>query len=275
VRAAVMVLHSMVGLDANDARTTGFGEYSTTPLTTHEDAAPNGVQLLLFLAAAVVLMWRGQKRQRRLWLAVSAGFILYAVAFKWQPWGNRLHTPFFVLAAAPTAFALQLAVFGRLQKFIAVALLALSGPWLIANDTRSVVPSALIPWMLRATDIWTKPRIEQYFAGVPENYPRFSTLDERLRASGCTDVGVLADEASWTYALYVFPKQNTPVPTFRSVLVENSTAALVRLGPEPCALVLLAFGRMRGPEHTALAHFHLAWQDAPLALYLPGAPTER
>jgi hypothetical protein len=272
VLAAVTFAHQIVGLDANDPRTTGFGEYSTTPLNTHEDAAPNTVHLLLFLVAGVTIFWRGRARQRWLWLVVAAGLVLYGAAFKWQPWGNRLHTPFFVLAAVPTALALQLVVFRRLQKVVALALIVAAAPWLLANDTRSIVPALVIPWMRRATDVWTKSRIEQYFANSPEDYARFATLGERLHASGCATVGVLGDEAGWTYPLHLFLEQASPESSSRPVLVQNPTAALERPGPEPCAMVSLAFGRIREPDSTS--RFRITWHDGPLALYLPGSRAE-
>ncbi len=274
VLAAVTFLHRIVGLDPSDPRTTTSGEFSITYITRHEDATANSVQLLLFLGAALVLIWRGTHRQRWLWLLASAGFVLYGAAFKWQPWGTRLHTPFFVLAAVPVAFALRIAVFGRLQKVVVVALLLLAAPWLVTNTTRSFVPSALLPRMLRGTDIWTKSRTEQYFTNSPEDYRRFVTLDERLRAQGCADVGVLGDEDSWTYPMHVFLERTSAKSTMRPMLVGNPTATLSRPGPRPCALVSLAFGRIHEPESTPLRRFRLAWHDGPLAVYLPGAPAE-
>ena len=207
-------------------------------------------------------------------MLASAGFVLYGAAFKWQPWGTRLHTPFFVLAAVPVAFALRIAVFGRFQKVVVVALLLLAAPWLLTNTTRSFVPSAWLPWMLRGTDIWTKSRTEQYFTNSPEDYWRFVALDQRLRAQGCANVGVLGDEDSWTYPMHVFLERASAKSTMRPVLVGNPTGTLARPGPRPCALVSLAFGRIREPEGTSLGRFRLAWHEGPLAVYLPGAPAE-
>jgi hypothetical protein len=180
--------------------------------------------------------------------------------------------PFFALAVVPVALALPSAGSGRLPKVVPLALLVLSLPWLIANDTRSLVPKRFIPWMLRATDIWTKPRDEQYFAGSPEDYRRFVTLYEHLRKSGCMTVGMLGDEASWTYPLLIFGQRENAASTPHPVLVRNPTARLAQPGAAPCALVSLAFGRVQEPNNTQLGHFSLAWNDGFLALYLRDAP---
>ena len=274
VLRAASFLHGIVGLDPNDPRTTAFGKFSATPLTRHEDATGNSVQLLLFLVAAVVLTWRSGHRQRLLWVVVSFGLLLYGTAFKWQPWGTRLHTPFFVLAAAPTALALRSTALGRIPKVVSMALVLLAAPWLLTNATRSFVPSALLPRMFPGTDVWTKPRIEQYFTNQPEDYRRFVTMSERLRARACLSLGVLGDEDSWTYPMHLLLEHAGLNASVRPMLVGNPTATLARSGPEPCALVSLAFGRMRGPADTALGQFHLAWHDGLLALYFPGTPVE-
>lgn len=269
---SVAFLHRLVGLDANDPRTTAYGEFTAAPLTTHEDASANSVLCVLFLAAGLLLLLRGPSRSRWFWLTAFAGLVLYGAAFKWQPWGTRLHLPFFALAVVPVALALPSAGSGRLPKVVPLALLVLSLPWLIANDTRSLVPKRFIPWMLRATDIWTKPRDEQYFAGSPEDYRRFVTLYEHLRKSGCMTVGMLGDEASWTYPLLIFGQRENAASTPHPVLVRNPTARLAQPGAAPCALVSLAFGRVQEPNNTQLGHFSLAWNDGSLALYLRDAP---
>jgi len=274
VLAAVAGLHKVVGLDMNDPRTTLAGKFSTADLSRHEDSAPNTAPILLFLGATVVIAWRGTRRQRWFWLVVSSGFVLYGAMFKWQPWGSRLHTPFFILAAVPTALALQMALRGRLQRVAVVTLVLFASPWLVANATRSLVPSAALPPILAASDIWTKSRLEQYSVNRPDDYRRFAALTEQIRAHGCAHVGVLGDGDSWTYPLHVLLHQANDRVKLRPVLVRNPTAALSRPGPDPCALASLAFGRIHGPENTPFDRFRLVWHDGQLALYLPEGATE-
>jgi len=271
MRAAVVGLHSVAGVDANDPRTTLDGPYQAAGFSTHEDAAPNPVQMLLFIVAAVLLARCGTRSQRWFWLMVLLGFVLYAAVFKWQPWGSRLHTPFFILGAAPVAIAVHTTVSRsrRLSGAATVALLVLAAPWLLVNATRAIVPGKLFTERFHITDIWSKTRTELYFANRPADYLSFVTLREGLRADACADVGVLGSEDSWTYALFVMLRKPDFDVRLRPVLVQNPTAALSRAASDPCALVSLAYGRRPGPESTSLVRFRLAWHEGSFALYLP------
>jgi len=269
VQATVDGVHRAFGLDANDPRTTCGGRFFAIGFHTHEDASGNALQLLLFVAAAALLAWRGTRTQRWFWLLLLLDTVLFSASFKWQPWGSRLELPFFMLAAVPTALAARLALSPRWGQAMAVALVVAATPWLLANQTRALVPGPLFGRVLPRSDIWQKTRGEQYFVNRPMDYRPFVTLAERLRALGCSDVGVLGDEDSWTYPLQVFVREAGV--SLRPYLVRNPTAALARPGPEPCALVSLAYGRMPGPEAGAPGRFELAWRDGLVALYLPTA----
>jgi hypothetical protein len=268
VTAAVSFLHRIVGLDPNDPRTTAFGEFTTGYFTMHEDKAANTIQLMLFTAAMFVLVFRKAWLRSRISLFSFGGFVLFGMTFKWQPWGNRLHTPFFILAAV-TIGAELVVVLKRHDRWVMLALLLAATPWLLANSTRSLVPSSLLPAKLQGTSIWARPRIEQYFANRPEDYRSFTALNEQIRSSGCVNLGVLGDEDSWTYVLHLVFEGRASEATIRPALVRNPTAMLIRPGPEPCALVSLAFGRIPGLENTSLERFHLTERSGPFALYLP------
>jgi hypothetical protein len=268
VHATVEALHRLAGLDVNDPRTTAGGMFVAIGPNTHEDTSPNALQLLLFLAAGAILIWRGTRALRWFWLLLFLAGVLFSASFKWQPWGSRLHTPFFVLAAVPTALALRRVVPGRLYRMVAVLLVLAAAPWLLANQTRGLLPTPLFDHVLPRSDIWHKPRDEQYFANRPLDYRPFATLRDRLAASGCRDVGVLADEDGWTYPLHVLLRQADAGFRLRPWRVGNPTAALAPPGPEPCAVASLAFGRIRAPEEPPPDRFRLVWHEGLLALYL-------
>ena len=272
VLATVKALHRVAGLDVNDPRTTCGAKFFAMGFHTHEDATANGLQLLLFLAAAVILAWRGTRSQRWFWMLLLLGCVLFSATFKWQPWGSRLETPFFVLAAVVSGLALRTAFARRLHKLMAAALVVVAAPWLLANSTRALVPPPLLGQLLPRSEVWRKSRVEQYFVNRPMDYRPFLTLRERLRGQGCTDIGVLGDEDSWTYPLHVLlGEAGTPI-VLQPWLVRNATASLARFGPEPCALASLAFGRVHVPEELSPGRFQLEWHDGLLALYLPAKP---
>ena len=271
VLAAVKIAHRLVGLDLNDPRTKAGVEFSPAYASTHEDKAANTVQLLLLLLSVPFLVRRGTRDQRLFLLLTFLGFVLFGTVFKWQPWVTRLHTPFFVLATVPVALMLANFVPAKLDKVALALLMLLAAPWLVANSTRSLVPCSLLPQKLRGTDIWSKPRLEQYFANRPDEYHPFLELTGRLRATGCTRVGVLSSEDIFAYPLHIMLWDKGAKVTLQSEFVENPTAAYGRTTPKACALVSLVAGRPRGLEGTPYWDFFPAWRSGALTLYLPGA----
>src|SRR5208283_2367956 len=97
----------------------------------------------------------------------------------------------------------------------------LAAPWLLANSTRSLIPSSLLPQKLRGSDIWSKPRLEQYFANRPDEYRPSLELTRRLRSTGCTRVGVISAEDVFAYPLHIMLRDMGAKVTLQSELVEN------------------------------------------------------
>ncbi|HTD52753.1 MAG TPA: glycosyltransferase family 39 protein [Thermoanaerobaculia bacterium] len=175
VEAAVVALHRAIGLSANDPRSTWRGAQFHVPARLEgaqladadesvyaaflDNAAGNPLHLLLGATCVGVLaVRRSFPESRRLWgflALVAAGFLLFSLVLKWQPWGARLELPFLLLAA-PLAGV----VLGKWRGGIAVAALLLlcAAPWALVNATHP---------LLGPDSVLTSPRILQSFAASP------------------------------------------------------------------------------------------------------------
>src|SRR5205823_11662328 len=104
---AVLSIHRWIGVDPDDPRTTWPGTHFEFPSGSfHEDRAGNPLHVVLIAIGITTVLVRrraeGAVRPasgRAYAAALIAGFILFCLVLKWQPWNSRLHLPLFVLSA--------------------------------------------------------------------------------------------------------------------------------------------------------------------------------
>jgi 4-amino-4-deoxy-L-arabinose transferase-like glycosyltransferase len=228
-----------------------FGGLRAEPWSTDEDLAGNP---LLFLLTALALAmaarrWSSLGPQARGWvLALAAAILLFGVAVRWQPFNARLHLPGFVLAVPLVAAMLER---GRERWGHVLLLLALIGalPPLLANTIRPWVGPRWqpTPGAVPVGSIFTTPRVEQYFARQPAQYPVFRSVVGRLAEGDCRRVGVKAGYDSWEYPLWALSRGLRPPARFVQIEVANPTgreaveseprtARTLALEP-PCAII--------------------------------------
>jgi hypothetical protein len=198
VEAAVLALHRAIGLSANDPRSTWRGAQFHVPARLEgapladadesiyaaflDNAAGNPLHLLLCAACVGVLaMRRSLPESRRLWgflALVAAGFLLFSLVLKWQPWGARLELPFLLLTA-PLAGA----ILGRWRGGIAVAALLLlcAAPWALVNATRP---------LLGPDNVLSAPRLIQSFAASPGLREPLLGAARAVAAKQCRRIGL-------------------------------------------------------------------------------------
>jgi hypothetical protein len=126
---------------------------------------------------------------------LSAGFVVFCAASKWQHYGSRLHIPLFILALAWAAVVLEsLPRVGRSALLGPLTLAA--SPVGLLNYTRPLLTlprGAVTP----NPSIVSVPRDLQYFLYMPPLGRGYLDVSVRIADSGCTDVGVRAWPDAW------------------------------------------------------------------------------
>lgn len=116
-------IHSALGIDENDPRTTFPGtQYAAgDPVIYHEDLAGNTVHLALALLSFLfILLSAGLRRNRTALLYMSmlvVSALLFCLLFKWQPWHSRLHLPLFVLFSPLIGLVLEAVDTAAIARF--------------------------------------------------------------------------------------------------------------------------------------------------------------
>lgn len=202
---AVGQLHAWVGLNENSAGfshgtdETGFIiQYSNN----NEELAG---YLLHFWLVAVILGSVFLKRNKPAWVIFAsvllAAFLSCSFLFRWQPWGNRLVLPLYVIGAGLVGAWLE----GRRplgQALVALLLLVGALPALLTNTARPVLPIQKAPET--SLSIFTTGRGALQFVNSPEQYNPWISLSVELkqRSPQCREIGYWIGSGDPEYALW-------------------------------------------------------------------------
>jgi len=198
----VAAVHSKLGVEVNDPRTTGWGYFAVGTPTTHEAGAGNPAHAYLSLVLFGVLVLR-PRRMGRLPLmygvALAAGFVLFSAAFKWQIWGSRLHLPFFVVLGPLAAIVMDHSLPRQIPRLVGLALIAASWPWLLGIFSRPIIPTASgtnVPSVLRQS------REDLYYVNVDWVAEGYRSVTARISENGCSQVGLVLSGQAMEYLLW-------------------------------------------------------------------------
>jgi len=271
VAGGVAAASRALGANPDDPRTTWNTRYVAAEWTTHEESAPNPLQLFILIAGLVALVvTRPPGVQKWFVIAVTAGFVIFCAELKWQSYNSRLHTPFFVLALAWSAVWLErLSVGARRAMLIVLTLAALPGA--LFNYTRPLLTlpgGAITP----RPSILGMPRDLVYFLYEPAQARPYLDVASRIIASGCHDVGMRTWPDAWEYAIMALVRRGSDDTKFRSLGVINASARFMTSGTRPC-LLLQIWPRAGTPPAWAsdwrpLAHWDIPGQPG-IALFKP------
>ena len=198
--------HALIGIDASDPRTT-WQQVTTPesqrlrlePFHMHEDIASNSLHLLLILYALVAICSRGALRRAPLLLyagVLVAGFLLFCLVLKWQPWHSRLHLPLFVLWAPAVSVALSRGWPRRIGHGAAMALLVAALVLIGYNETRPLYGSR---------SIFSTEHADQYFATRPFGADYRAAI-RYLNAQPYRHIGLVLGTNAWEYPFWALPK---------------------------------------------------------------------
>jgi len=213
-------------IDPDDpANTWSYQDFTVPDMTTHEDAAGNPLHLALLvvsLAAALVVKDLTKNRVLLLYMVgLVLGFLLFCALLKWQPWHTRLHLPLFVLGSVPIGIVLSAACPPVITKTLGVALLLISAPFVLKNDSRP---------LLGSRNIFAVDRVEQYFYQEQERRQPYVSAAEFISLHNWEKIGLDSVDEMPFYNLYEYPLfvllNRGDGTTVRNVGVRNRSARI-------------------------------------------------
>ena len=192
-----------------------------------------------------------------------AGFALFCGYLRWQPWHERLHLPFFILAA-PFAGMVLGWVWNRWLVLAASLLLVLNALLVLGYNHDYPV------FMLSQGPLQT--REERYFPERPELYAGLAEMARDVVASGVTNVCLKIPADTWEYPFWVCLKNRGFQGTIQHVFVDNESA---RLGAPDLDLPGTAILSLAEPKIPPPADFGLRIGYDRWAAYYRGKPESR
>ena len=234
---AALEIHELLRVDPNDPRTTAHGEFEIDEPTTNENKAGNPIHLLVAAAAGFYLVLRRKEFDGLLLaylVAATAAFVLFCWIFKWQIFGSRYHTPFFILLAPPAGGAIAYR-FSRRGSFITGWALMLSClPWLIGIAPRPLLP---LPGEASTGSILTTPRTELMFANGNYLSAPYSDMTRAIREAGCGRVGLSLAGNEAEYPLWLLLGAPRTDLEIQWIVAGTPSARLGEDGSPVCAVV--------------------------------------
>ncbi len=264
----VTAIHSVMGVDIQDARTTWGGELfreQNTTMAFDEDFAGNPMQVVLGVCALIAL-WPLRHRLGGLApiyaCALVAGFIFFAAFLRWQPWHTRLELAFLVLCA-PLVGLIAEAAAPRLALVVSALLLVSMLPWLVNNRARPLIGPDSVVGMSRQHEYFTfQPELETAYAGA------VGYVDQH----GCTEVGYISNQDGWEYPLVALSLRPLRI---EHVGVTNVSGRLDSLPFAPCAVMAIGASASGQMLQIGGRGYAPAWSDGQIEVLLPESQSGR
>ncbi len=240
-------LHRLLGLDAEDPRTTWPGmRFEPPPQLIHEDFSGNLLHSLLILICFAALCRRRLRRAlpglARHALSLAAAGLLFAALLKWTPWSSRLQLPLFLLAA-PVVGTLLARRWRVLAPVAALALAAQAVPFVGSNPLHPISG---------VNSVFSRPDFEQTFGARPRLGAFYRQTARRLTEAGCPRVGLSMPPDAWEYPLWLLLRQaGSKPPRLESLDAGNVSQKLLDPRFEPCAVVCLRCDPSRRQKYLA------------------------
>jgi 4-amino-4-deoxy-L-arabinose transferase-like glycosyltransferase len=228
VSTIILKLHDSLGIDPNDPRITWTGTaFRVSSWSVHEDTASNPWHSA-FILISLLLLLNFRNQDARIYAAsLVAGFLLFCLILKWQPWHSRLLLPLFVLAMPLSIVVFSHYLNQRMLFVIMVLFMILALQPVFDNNSRPV---------LGKDSIFIKDRVSQYFKNQPELKEPYRQVIEKL-PDGCTRVGLILHMDSWEYPLWVLGKISNRRLSLEHVKVENDSKQYGEADFIPCAII--------------------------------------
>ncbi|MCK4726180.1 MAG: hypothetical protein KAT29_10265, partial [Anaerolineales bacterium] len=228
-------LHWKLDLPLTDPRTSIHPLFKIWEYVSDEARAGNTLQAILCLGAFFFLLLKPKKYGSKamiLALSAIAGFILYAVIFKFDILASRYHMPFFVLMAPVVALVID-----RIPGSLGIgafSLVLVFGclPVLFGLNSRSLIKKS------EEASILGKNRTMLYFTQAPHLDEPYIEMTELIEDAGCSDIGIMLSGDAAEYPLWVLLETQSGERTIEWIISTRDPAGVFRKSEfKPCAVI--------------------------------------
>ncbi len=230
--------HIKLGVDISDPRTTSVGSYRVIRgITTQEDLVGNLLHSVLILVAffTTLLDWRRLGTLPVVYaLAVTSTFFFFSLLFKWQIFGTRLHTPFFVLYAPSISLVMSGLAHARSGRLVGLAVLIAAIPWLTSINSRPLIP---LPNRSSVGSVLVEPRGKLYYANGQGLFPIHTKIVSMIKGQACSTVGIALPGSAAEYPLWVLLGAPDPELEIEWLVGGTPSARYGKPGFRPCAVI--------------------------------------
>ncbi len=215
-RNLVKKFHSFFKIDPNDKRTTIRKYYIYFSLK--EKLASNTLHFLILILCITLFLLKKNFYQKKIsyyFISLLAGFILFSALLKWQPYGNRLLLPIFVLSSPLVGLILSKFKNKFFLIIIPLIMFLYCLPYLLMNDMRPLIKKVVKEknYKIRfiEPDYKNKIRKNLYSTGlmIPKYDVPISQLSEFIKKLECETIGFISTNNSMEYLFWIFLKDNT------------------------------------------------------------------
>jgi 4-amino-4-deoxy-L-arabinose transferase-like glycosyltransferase len=232
-------LHRVIGIDANDTRTTWAGaEFHINRLSLHEDWAGNLLHLVFIICLIPIIVLQQWKQKDSIYYLVCliGAFILFSLYLRWQPWNSRLHLPLFILWAPIIGLSLSKIRLHNVANLCITILLLGALPYVLKNQSRPIVGQE---------SIMTTSRTELYFSNRRLLIEPYVNSVQFVLKSQCSDVGLVLGGDDWEYPFWVLLHENDK-QTIRIEHINVTNISQVKSNEypfntfTPCAIIVVS-----------------------------------
>ncbi|NES86584.1 MAG: 4-amino-4-deoxy-L-arabinose transferase [Moorea sp. SIO2B7] len=278
VAKLITIIHSFLGLDMNDPRTTfPVGSYKVPGLSFDENVAGNPLHLfLIFLALAFFLFYkklRIEKQTVGYLLTLIGGFFLLCLMLKIQIFHSRHHLSLFVLFSAFVGLVFSKNWNRHLVTFMAIILIVTSMQWVFGGKARPI---------LAEQNIFNSSRNELYFQNRRHLKQPYLEAANFLKTQECANIGLslgwkpVPSGIYWEYPFWTLIKTNNDqVVRFEHILhPDNMTAKKSDVYPHnnftPCAIIAVRSSKDEKIDKmvTKTGTYLLKWSADPISILM-------
>ena len=217
----ILNIHKMLGVSENDPRTTFPGvELKVNTFSTDENFAGNPIDLLSIIVIFlyyIIFLKTTPKAILYYILALIGSALLFCSFIKWQPYGSRLHTPWFILSSAIIGIAISKIKPAYIANTIICIFFLTSLPVLVEGKPRPLVGNE---------NIFTQQNLG-YFATRPDLFRPYTLAVGQLDQMNVHSIGLVTEDNDFEYPLWVLLSEHyKPLPRIEHVDVTNETGRI-------------------------------------------------